>query len=56
MVGAFSDGHSALMRIAARLRHLARTHLGNKRYLCMDELIRRGALTTVATCGRWAIA
>jgi transposase-like protein len=48
VVGAFPDGHSALMLAAARLRHLAGTHWGNKRYLCMDELFKRDALTTVA--------
>jgi hypothetical protein len=36
------------MLAAARLRHLAGTHWGNKRYLCMDELFKRDALTTVA--------
>ena len=48
VVGAFPDGHSALMLAAARLRHLAGTHWGNKRYLCMDELFKRDTLTTVA--------
>lgn len=48
VVGAFPDGHSALMLAAARLRHLAGTHWGNKRYLCMEELFKRDTLTTVA--------
>lgn len=48
VVGAFPDGHSALMLAAARLRHLAGTHWGSKRYLCMDELFKRDTLTTVA--------
>lgn len=48
VVGAFPDGHSALMLAAARLRHLAGTHWGSKRYLCMDELIKRDTLTSVA--------
>lgn len=48
VVGAFSDGQAALMLAAARLRHLAGTHWGVKRYLCMDELNKRHALTTVA--------
>lgn len=48
VVGAFPDGQSALMLAAARLRHLAGTHWGNKRYLCMDELFKRQALATVA--------
>lgn len=48
VVGAFPDGQSALMLAAARLRHLASTHWGSKRYLCMDELFKRQALTIVA--------
>ncbi|MGH2506880.1 MAG: IS256 family transposase [Ktedonobacteraceae bacterium] len=48
VVGAFPDGQSALMLAAARLRHLAGTHWGSKRYLCMDELFKRQALATVA--------
>jgi transposase-like protein len=48
VVGAFPDGQSALMLAAARLRHLAGTHWGTKRYLCMDELFKRQALATVA--------
>lgn len=48
VVGAFPDGQSALMLAAARLRHLAGTHWGSKRYLCMDELFKRQTLTTVA--------
>jgi len=38
VVGAFPDGHSALMLCAARLRHIAGTHWGSKRYLNMDLL------------------
>jgi len=38
VVGAFPDGHSALMLCAARLRHIAGTKWGNKKYLNMDEL------------------
>jgi len=37
-VGAFPDGHSALMLCAARLRHVAGTQWGTKRYLNMDLL------------------
>jgi len=36
VVGAFPDGHSALMLCAARLRHVAGTQWGSKRYLNMD--------------------
>ena len=38
VVGAFPDGHSALMLCAARLRHIAGTKWGQKRYLNMDLL------------------
>ncbi|WP_434030201.1 transposase, partial [[Pseudomonas] boreopolis] len=48
VVGAFPDGHAALMLAAARLRYLAGTHWGVKRYLCMEELNKRQGLATVA--------
>jgi len=48
VVGAFPDGQAALMLAAARLRYLAGTHWGAKRYLCMDELNKQQALTSVA--------
>lgn len=38
VVGAFPDGHSALMLSAARLRHIAGTKWGLQRYMDMDEL------------------
>jgi transposase-like protein len=38
VVGAFPDGQSALMLVAARLRHVAATKWGTKRYLQMDRL------------------
>jgi transposase-like protein len=38
VVGAFPDGNSALMLVAARLRHIAGTHWSTKRYLNMDLL------------------
>jgi putative transposase len=38
VVGAFPDGRSALMLVAARLRHIAGTRWGTKRYLDMDRL------------------
>ncbi len=37
-VGAFPDGNSALMLVAARLRHIASTRWGTKMYLKMDRL------------------
>ena len=41
VVGAFPDGHSALMLVAARLRHIAGTKWGIKRYLCMEPLYKQ---------------
>jgi transposase-like protein len=38
VVGAFPDGKSALMLVAARLRHVATTKWGTKRYLQMNRL------------------
>ena len=36
VVGAFPDGQSALMLVAARLRHIAATKWGTKRYLAAE--------------------
>jgi len=38
VVGAFPDGNSVLMLVAARLRHVASTRWGSKRYLQMNRL------------------
>ena len=38
VVGAFPDGNSALMLVAARLRHIAGTRWGTRRYLNMELL------------------
>lgn len=38
VVGAFPDGNSALMLCAARLRHIAGTRWGTRRYLSMELL------------------
>ena len=38
VVGAFPDGQSALMLVCARLRHMATTHWGQRRYLNMKLL------------------
>jgi hypothetical protein len=38
VVGAFPDGESALMLVAARLRHIATTKWGTRRYLKMELL------------------
>ena len=37
-VGAFPDGNSALILVAARLRHIMGTHWGRKRYMDMSHL------------------
>jgi len=39
VVGAFTDGNSALMLVAARLRHIASTKWGKRRYLAMEQLL-----------------
>ena len=38
VVGAFPDGNSALMLVCARLRHVASTAWGTKRYMSMKHL------------------
>ncbi len=38
VVGAFPDGNSALMLVAARLRHIGATRWGTRRYLTMERL------------------
>ena len=38
VVGAFPDGQSALMLVAARLRHVAGTRWGQRKYLDMNKL------------------
>lgn len=43
VVGAFPDGKSALMLAAARLRHVAGTRWGSRRYLDMDRLREQDA-------------
>lgn len=44
VVGAFPDGQSALMLVAARLRHVSGTRWGLRRYLDM-RLLREQSLT-----------
>jgi putative transposase len=41
VVGAFPDGQSALMLVAASLRHVAGTKWGSRRYLNMERLKER---------------
>jgi transposase-like protein len=48
VVGAFPDGQSALMLVAARLRHVAGTRWGLRRYLDMTRPIEP-ALTDLTT-------
>ena len=38
VVGNFPDGRFALMLVSARLRHIAATQWGSRRYLDMDKL------------------
>ncbi len=48
VVGAFPDGHSALMLVAARLRHIAGTKWGTKKYLdvgLIKNTSKRAAVT-----------
>jgi putative transposase len=49
VVGAFPDGHSALMLVAARLRHIALTRWGKRRYLAMENLLNP-VLEEVVAC------
>lgn len=37
-IGAFPDGQSAFMLVCARLRHVAGTQWGSRRYMNMDHL------------------
>ena len=38
VIGRFPDGNSALMLVCIRLRHVAGTQWGNKKYLNMEHL------------------
>ena len=48
VVGAFPDGRSALMLVAARLRHIAGTRWGLRKYMRMDSLREMDAAAGVA--------
>lgn len=53
VVGAFPDRKSALMLVAARLRHVASTKWGEKSYLQMNHLaeaLQRGGIEAGAHC------
>ena len=54
VVGAFPDGQSALMLVAARLRHVAGTRWGTRRYLDMSRP-REPAMTELATAAACAV-
>ena len=49
VVGTFPDGNSALMLVCARLRHVAGTQWGNKKYMNMKHL--ETALDDVSIAG-----
>ena len=49
VVGTFPDGNSALMLVCARLRHVAGTQWGNKKYMNMKHL--EAALEVVSIAG-----
>ena len=49
VVGTFPDGNSALMLVCARLRHVAGTQWGNKKYMNMKHL--EAALNDVSIAG-----
>jgi transposase-like protein len=49
VVGAFPDGQSALMLVAARLRHTAGTRWGTRRYMDMTRLREQEQLVQPAT-------
>ena len=49
MVETFPDGNSALMLVSARLRHVAGTQWGNKKYMNMKHL--EAALDDVSVAG-----
>jgi len=54
VVGAFPDGQSALMLVAARLRHVAGSSWGERRYLNMDHLRELDAQRALAEAERQA--
>ena len=50
-IGAFPDGNSALMLVCARLRHVAGTDWGTKRYMNMDHLMEMDAEQSESNVG-----
>ena len=58
VVGSFPDGNSALMLVCARLRHVAGTQWGNKKYMNMKHLeapLRKFQIVAVNTI-RWKVS
>jgi len=51
VVGCFPDGNSALMLVAARLRHIAGTKWGLRRYLDMDHLRQESDVVQASEAG-----
>jgi transposase-like protein len=51
VVGCFPDGNSALMLVGARLRHIAGTKWGSRRYLDMEHLKPKEETTQMALAG-----
>ena len=49
VVGTFPDGNSALMLVCARLRHVAGTQWGNKKYLNMKHLENQADLDSAVS-------
>ena len=50
-IGAFPDGQSALMLVCARLRYVAASDWGTKRYLNMDHLFQMELMNNTETAG-----
>ncbi len=50
VVGTFPDGNSALMLVCARLRHVAGTQWGNKKYMNMKHLEAALEDVSIACC------
>ena len=48
-IGAFPDGQSALMLVCARLRHVAASDWGTKRYLNMNHLFQMELMNNTET-------
>jgi len=49
VVGCFPDGRSALMLAAARLRHIAASRWGHRRYLNMERLREQESLLAASS-------